>query len=257
MTAQRRAADEDGDVAAVGIDVEIVRIEVGDADPHAAVLPVRACEAARDGDRAKLEHRGVGRQHAELAAAGHEGETSIERLAQVGNHLEPVSREPGVGESQRELRRPLPARDDALGLSEQRLEVDVPDPRDVPAVGDPVVEGDHERCGHAALFEGSHCLVRAGRVLDQQHQDPLVAGLDPLEPAERSCERAEPGHDLVEGRVEHEGGRRSGERVVDVVETGEGKATRAEPAGVSRSNTEASSACSSIDRAAMSSGGRA
>ena len=34
MTAQRRAADEDCDVAAVGIDVEIVRIEVGDADPH-------------------------------------------------------------------------------------------------------------------------------------------------------------------------------------------------------------------------------
>ena len=36
MTAQRRAADEDCDVAAVGIDVEIVRIEVRDADPHGA-----------------------------------------------------------------------------------------------------------------------------------------------------------------------------------------------------------------------------
>ena len=53
---------------------------------------------------------------------------------------------------------------------EQRLEVDVPDPRDVAAVGDRVVQRDHGEPRRAALDERADRLVRAGRVLDQQHQ---------------------------------------------------------------------------------------
>ena len=36
MPAEGRPAGEDGDVAAVGVDVEVVRVEVRDADPHGA-----------------------------------------------------------------------------------------------------------------------------------------------------------------------------------------------------------------------------
>ena len=35
VAAEARAAVEDGDVAAIGVDVQVVGVEVADADPHA------------------------------------------------------------------------------------------------------------------------------------------------------------------------------------------------------------------------------
>jgi hypothetical protein len=54
---------------------------------------------------------------------------------------------------------------------EQRLEVDVPDPRHVLAVGDRVVERDDENGG--TRLQRAHDLVRSGRVLDQEQHDDL------------------------------------------------------------------------------------
>ena len=106
----------------------------------------------------------------------------------------------------------------------ERLEVDVPDPRNVPAVRDPVVERDQRRGGRPAVDERTDRLVRPGRVLDQQDQHgAVVADRDPLEPAEGGAEAREPTGDLVERRSQRAGERGCGERVVDVVEPGQGQ----------------------------------
>src|SRR5215813_10960956 len=75
----------------------------------------------------------------------------------------------------------------------------------------------------APVHESPDSLVRAGRVLDQEQEDALLADVDALEAAERRGEALEPGRDLVELGTERtaESGRRHG--VVDVVETREPK----------------------------------
>ena len=103
-------------------------------------------------------------------------------------------------------------------MPEQRLEVDVPDPGDVAAVGDLVVERDDEDARRAAVDERADGLVRAGRVLDQEQEELLVADCDALEAPERGGEALEPGRDVVEPRAERAGQRRRRDGVVDVVE---------------------------------------
>ena len=80
-------------------------------------------------------------------------------------------------------------------MLEQRLEVDVPDPRHVLPVGDRVVERDDEHGGDAGL-ERAHDLVRPRRVLDQEEHDGLAARPDALEAAESGAEPLE----TVDGR---------------------------------------------------------
>ena len=156
-------------------------------------------------------------------------EPALEPGAQVGQHVDPLGRKAGVLAAQGELGGAVPRRDDALEAVEQRLEVDVPDPRDVLAVGDRVVERDHGDARRTALDERPDRLVRAGRVLDQQHQQPPLADRDPLEAAERGAEALEPGRDVVERDAERARERRGGERVVDVVEAGHAQAHATSP----------------------------
>ena len=129
--------------------------------------------------------------------------------------------EAAVLEAERELGRALAGGDDRLEPVEQRLEVDVPDPRHVTAVGDRVVQRDDGDARRAAVDERAHDLVRAGRILDQEEQELLAVDRDALEPAERGAEAREPGGDLVERRAERLRECRGAERVVDVVEAGQ------------------------------------
>src|SRR5437870_8301461 len=88
----------------------------------------------------QAEHRGVRGQHHELAPRGCLLEAAVERALEIGHDLDPATVEPAVGEAQRELRG-APTRDDhSIEGGEEGLEVDVPDPGDVTAVGDLVVE---------------------------------------------------------------------------------------------------------------------
>ena len=119
-------------------------------------------------------------------------------VAEIRLHLDRVLVEPAVAEAQRELGGAATARDDRLEPGQERLEVDVPDPRHVAAVRDLVVQRGDEHARRAAVDERPNRLVRAGGVLDQEQKDPLVADLDPLEPPERGGEPREPGGDLVE-----------------------------------------------------------
>jgi hypothetical protein len=108
-----------------------------------------------------------------------------------------------------------------LQARQQRLEVDVPDPGDVAAVGDLVVQRDDDEVRGAAVDERPDDLVRPGRVLDQEQQQLLALHGDPLEAAERRAEAREPVRDVVERCAQLRGERRGPDGVVDVVEPGE------------------------------------
>jgi hypothetical protein len=109
------------------------------------------------------------------------------------------------------------AGDEPLDPVEQRLEVDVPDPRDILAVRDGVVQGDRDDPGRGTRDERAHGLVRPSGILDQQDEQAPFADWDPLEAAERGGEPLESLHDLVEGSAERQCEGARGERVVDVV----------------------------------------
>src|SRR5215207_1416354 len=75
--------------------------------------------------------------------------------------------------------------------------------------------------GRTAPYEGSHRLVRAGGVLDQQHQRRAVAHLNALEAPEGSPETRETRLDVVQSGAQGERKSACGKGVVDVVETRE------------------------------------
>ena len=104
----------------------------------------------------------------------------------------------------------------------EQLEVGVPDPGDVAAVGDSVVEPDPEVEPLAGGLEpqGAQDLVGARRVLDQQDRDRPAADLDRLHPPEGRADVGEGVRRPLRVDAELEGGGERGEGVVDVVEAG-------------------------------------
>ena len=100
------------------------------------------------------------------------------------------------------------------------LPVDVPDPRDVAAVGDAVVEREQQR-GVAVGQDAQH-LVGAGGVLDQQQHElgarrRAAAGSGRTRRGSARARR----RSTVERLAEDERERGRGERVLDVVEAGQ------------------------------------
>ncbi len=75
--------------------------------------------------------------------------------------------------------------------------------------------------GAAGVDERAYGLVRARRILDQQKEQPTVADRDPLEAAEGRRRAPQPGRDVGQRHTEAQAERARGERVVDVVETGQ------------------------------------
>ena len=223
VPAPGRAAREHGDVAAVGIDVEVVRDRGGRrGSSSCGALPVGLCEAALGDDALQREHRGVGRQDDELAAVGRQFEAAVERRSRSGSTTICASSRPPYLKRSASSAARSPVATSVCETVEQRLEVDVPDPRDVAAVGDRVVQRDDGDAWRAAVDERAHGLVRAGGILDQEQQQPLAVptGIRSNRP-NAALKRAEAGRDLVERRAERPGERGGAERVVDVVEAGQ------------------------------------
>ena len=103
------------------------------------------------------------------------GDGAVERGLDLRHDLDPLRSPARVLQPQRHLRRPGAGADDPAHRPREQLEVGVPDPGDVAAVGDPVVERDPE-VDRAARSLGlqpqrPQHLVGAGRVLDQQDRD--------------------------------------------------------------------------------------
>ena len=140
---------------------------------------------------------------------------------EVGLDLERLLAEAAVDAADAELGGAVAGGDQRLEPGQERLEVDVPDPGDILAVGGRVVQGEQQERGRAALLERPHDLVGTGRILDQQQQDRLVSGRDPLEPPEGRAEAREALADLVQRRTERLCERGCADRVVDVVEARE------------------------------------
>ena len=145
-----------------------------------------------------------------------------------GHDLDPVAVEAAVREPQRQLGRARAGGDEPVEAGEQRLEVDVPDPRDVATVGDGVVQRDHRDARRRAVDERPDRLVRARRVLDQEHQRAAGrrsrsarSGRTP--PRSARARRATSSSADPERQRE----RRCSERVVDVVEAGQPQLDRA------------------------------
>ena len=169
-------------------------------------------------DPAQREHRGVGGKHHQLIARRGQLEAAVERRLERGDDFDPLAGESAVGEPQCELCGPAARRNQAVEAGYERLEVDVPDPRDVAAVGDLVVERDDRHRVLAPFHERPHRLICAGGVLHQEHQQTAVTDRNAFEPPERRGEPFQSCDDLVERRAERQRERPGPESVVDVVE---------------------------------------
>ena len=159
--------------------------------------------------------------------------------------MDPALLDAGVLEPGREVRSPGAAAEDASDPVGKQLEIGVPDPGDVAAVGDLIVEDAQQVVLARLERQGSKYLVGAGGVLDEH--DPQLAGcargVAPL--PERStatatlsarpkagCVSCRPATICRKGNLERDGqgGRREG--VVDVVEARAGPAApRRSPRG--------------------------
>src|SRR5207253_7910859 len=108
--------------------------------------------------------------------------------------------------------------DDARSVL-QLLEVDVPDPGHVGAVGLAVVEADDEVLAVGELDRGAHGLVKAGWILGEHQDQVATAEVDAFLAAESSLESTQPLGDV--SRLEADAARRGvcGEHVVTVVDT--------------------------------------
>ena len=121
-----------------------------------------------------------------------------DRVRPAGDHLDLLAREAGVLEAQGQIVRAQAGDDGVFDRRDERLEVRVPDPGDVAAVGDAVVECDPEVDPAALAALQQHRpqhLVGAGGVLDQQDRDRRAADRDRLDPPEGGFHPAQRGGD--------------------------------------------------------------
>ena len=144
----------------------------------------------------------------ELAAGRRQLEPTVERASEVGLDLDRVLVEAAVAKAERELGRAAAARDERLepGSSGSKSTSQIHETSRPSAISSLRATTSTLRC--AAVDERPHRLVRAGGILDQEQEEPLVADRDPLEAPERGGEALEPGGDLVERRAERAGERR-------------------------------------------------
>ena len=176
-------------------------------------------DAAAREQRAQLEHGGVGRQGDEAALARCGG--LVERAIQGGLDGDAVGRHARVLQAQRELRRAGAAAGRTAHTRCEDLEVGVPDPGDVLPVRGAVVEDAQQVVLAGVQGQRPQDLVGARRVLHEQERQLAVAEEQRLRPAERRLDLLQAGRDVRQRGAEGQREAGRGERVVDVVETGQ------------------------------------
>ena len=136
----------------------------------------------------------------------------------------------GVLQAHRHLGGPGAGADHAPDVAGEQLEVGVPDPGDVAAVGDPVVERDPEvEAAAVALASASSSSVRstslapAGFLIRRIETGLPPTSIVSTRPNTASISPSARGG-LLERDAEPQRRGQRGERVVDVVEAGEGQA---------------------------------
>ena len=101
------------------------------------------------------------------------------------------------------------------------LEVDIPDPRHVLSVGDPVIQREQERGGLAELDRGPQHLVETGRVLGQQQDCRTAVDGGALHPPECRGEIAQRGGAFCQRHAHRFRSSQRQDDVVGVVESRE------------------------------------
>src|SRR5215211_5675772 len=173
-----------------------------------------------------LQHGRVGRQYVERLARRGRGEGRFYGLLAIGN--DGAYGELRVLEAHGHVVGPDAAYGERGGIClayfprvGEHLEVHVPEPRDVPAIGVVVVYGDQDVLCFGAGDEGAQDLVEPDGVLDEQQEGLPVPRTYPLDPSESSPELPEAAGDLREADPCLPGHSGGGQGIVDVVETGE------------------------------------
>ena len=200
-------------------------------------LPVRLRVAARGDEPLQREHRGVGRQHDELAAVGREREPAIERRSRSGSTtMRDSSRPPYLKRSASSAARsPVATTVSSPARSGSKSTSQIHETSRPSAIA--VVQRDDGDRRRAAVDERAHRLVRAGRILDQKQKEPLAVDRDPLEAAERGAEaaRARRRSRRASRRARARASRRRA-RCRRCRGPGSASSTRRVPSGVTRSN---------------------
>jgi hypothetical protein len=171
-------------------------------------------------DVAQLEQGGICGQRVQRPRAVALLERGVERAGQVAVDLGRRS-DVRVLQPQRHLLGAGSRTGDIRDPPRQQLEVGVPDPGDVAAVGNAVVQRQPEVVRAVLEDQRAQHLVGARRVLDQQDQHVAAVDRDSLDAPERAAEALEPGADVVERRAQLQPRSRRGEGVVDVVQARE------------------------------------
>ena len=192
-----RAPLEHGDVAAVGVDVQVVGIEVADDDLRRLLTPALASQYGRTSPRSAAIARSASiAVYVGSTASSPPGGVSSSPRSSARSRSGTTSIRSGVEaavlEAQRQLLRALAGRDESLERAEQRLEVDVPDPGDVAAVGDRRRSARRRRArgGPPSTSVRTTSFAPAG-FLTSSRSTVRSPDRDPLEAAERGAEAAE------------------------------------------------------------------
>ena len=149
--APRAPALEDGDVAAVRVDVQVLGIEVPDDELHATASSqygrTRPCSEAiwRRASMAVYVGRTTSSPPGRVPSTPYASAS-----ARSGRSVIFAGSSPPYLKRKRQLLGARAAHDELLEGADQRLEVDVPDPRDVAPVRDLVVQRDEQAYRRAA-----------------------------------------------------------------------------------------------------------
>ena len=212
------SARQSVEVGVVGAALDVVP---GDRGSSGVIAKDSRVDAAAREQLAQLEHRRVGRQ-GDRAARRRSASGRVERRARArarrrcGRVGTPAYFSRSASSAAR-----VPAARHAAHARREHLEVGVPDPGDVAAVGGAVVE-DAEQVELAGLErERAQDLVGAGRVLDEQERQLAAAEVSVSARPNAGATASRPGDDVVERGAERSASAAAAERVVDVVEAGE------------------------------------
>src|SRR5216683_468025 len=179
-------------------------------------LPVRLGPAAPDELCAEIQHRRVRAEQVGGLAFRSSLDQGVEGPRGIG--LGRRRLHPGVLEADGEVVGSNACRHDHVRGAAEALEVDVPDPRDVGAVGFLVVQADQEVFAAGEVDRGPQGLVESGRVLGEDKIERATLGFEALLPAEGGANGAQAVGDECRIQAERFAGGESRQRVVAVVQ---------------------------------------
>src|SRR3972149_905267 len=155
------------------------------------LLPEGAAAAPASEEIAHLEHGGVGGDDVEVAAFRRLAEGAAQGEGRIGLDVR-GGVEAGVLEAEGHVPGARTRDGERAGLAGEQLEIDVPGPGEIAAVGDVVVEEQGNILRLPVGGGGAEDLVEAGRVLGEDDVDAAAGDREPLLAAGGDGERSEP-----------------------------------------------------------------